>query len=45
MTVLLVTHESEIAAYARRTIRLRDGAVESDQRNGSRPVPSPGVSA
>ena len=45
MTVLLVTHESEIAAYARRTIRLRDGVVESDQRNGSRPAPTPGVSA
>jgi putative ABC transport system ATP-binding protein len=45
MTILLVTHESEVAAYARRTIRLRDGAIAADERNGSRPVPSPGVSA
>jgi putative ABC transport system ATP-binding protein len=45
MTVLLVTHESEIAAYARRTIRLRDGAIAGDERNGPRPAASPGVSA
>jgi putative ABC transport system ATP-binding protein len=45
MTMLVVTHESEIAAYARRTIRLRDGAIAADERNGSRPAPSPGVSA
>jgi putative ABC transport system ATP-binding protein len=45
MTVLLVTHESEIAAYARRTIRLRDGAIAGDERNGPRPVLGPGVSA
>jgi len=38
MTILVVTHESEIAAYAGRTIRLRDGGVVSDERNGSRPV-------
>ncbi len=29
-TVVLVTHEEDIASYARRVIRLRDGAVESD---------------
>ncbi|MBL0012714.1 MAG: ABC transporter ATP-binding protein [Flavobacterium sp.] len=29
-TVILVTHEEEIAAYAKRVIRLRDGMVESD---------------
>lgn len=29
-TVILVTHEEEIAAYAHRIIRLRDGMVESD---------------
>jgi putative ABC transport system ATP-binding protein len=27
----LVTHERDIAAHARRTIRLRDGVVESDE--------------
>jgi putative ABC transport system ATP-binding protein len=29
-TILLVTHEKEIAQHARRIIRLRDGKVESD---------------
>jgi len=29
-TVVLVTHEEDIAAYARRVVRLRDGLVESD---------------
>jgi putative ABC transport system ATP-binding protein len=29
-TVILVTHEEEIAGYAHRVIRLRDGMVESD---------------
>jgi len=29
-TVILVTHEEDIAAYARRVVRLRDGLVESD---------------
>jgi|TARA_R110000868_G_scaffold52093_6_gene164830 putative ABC transport system ATP-binding protein len=31
-TVILVTHEEEIAEYAHRIIRLRDGVVESDTR-------------
>lgn len=31
-TVILVTHEEEIARHARRIIRLRDGMVESDER-------------
>lgn len=29
-TILLVTHEEEIAKHARRVIRLRDGLIESD---------------
>lgn len=29
-TVILVTHEEDIATYAHRTVRLRDGRVESD---------------
>ncbi len=29
-TVILVTHEEDIARYAHRIIRLRDGAIESD---------------
>lgn len=31
-TVILVTHEEDIAAHAHRIIRLRDGIVESDNR-------------
>ncbi len=33
-TVILVTHEEDIAAYAHRVIRLRDGVVESDTSGG-----------
>jgi len=32
-TVVLVTHEEDIARYAKRIIRLRDGHVESDNKN------------
>lgn len=32
-TVILVTHEEDIALYAKRVIRLRDGLVESDMLN------------
>ncbi|UMY67232.1 ABC transporter ATP-binding protein [Flavobacterium sp. HJ-32-4] len=32
-TVILVTHEEDIAAYAKRVIRLRDGMIESDSAN------------
>lgn len=32
-TVILVTHEEDIAKYAHRIIRLRDGIIESDMPN------------
>ena len=32
-TVVLVTHEEDIAAYAKRVVRLRDGLVETDRQN------------
>lgn len=32
-TVVLVTHEEDIARYARRVVRLRDGVIESDKYN------------
>ena len=32
-TVILVTHEPDIAEHAHRVIRLRDGLVESDKKN------------
>jgi len=31
ITIVMVTHESDIAAYARRNIVMRDGVVQSDQ--------------
>ena len=31
-TVIVVTHEEEVAAYAHRIIRLRDGLIESDTK-------------
>jgi putative ABC transport system ATP-binding protein len=34
-TIIMVTHENDIAEWARRVIRLRDGRVESDERNPS----------
>jgi putative ABC transport system ATP-binding protein len=30
LTIVLVTHEEEVAAYARRKVRFRDGHIESD---------------
>ncbi|TQM14700.1 ABC transporter ATP-binding protein [Pseudonocardia kunmingensis] len=46
-TVVLITHEEEIAAYARRVVRLRDGRIVSDVRNdvpGDIPSDMPGIS-
>lgn len=34
-TIIIVTHEEEIARHAHRIIRLRDGKVESDEMNDS----------
>ncbi len=32
-TIVLVTHETDIANHARRIVRLRDGIIESDMKN------------
>ncbi len=32
-TIIMVTHEEDIAAFAKRIIRLRDGVIESDKQN------------
>ena len=37
-TVVLVTHEEEIANYARRVVRLRDGVIEADRRRSESPL-------
>jgi putative ABC transport system ATP-binding protein len=36
MTVVIVTHESQVAAYAQRIIRFRDGRIVADERNPER---------
>ena len=35
ITIALVTHEREVAAYAHRTVRLQDGQIVSDEANSS----------
>ncbi|VTS01829.1 ABC transporter ATP-binding protein [Tuwongella immobilis] len=32
-TIIMVTHENDIAEWAKRVIRLRDGRIETDERN------------
>lgn len=36
-TIIMVTHENDIAAWAKRVIRMRDGHIESDELNAHRP--------
>ena len=36
-TIILVTHEEDIAHYAHRIVRLRDGIVENDMRGKEKP--------
>jgi putative ABC transport system ATP-binding protein len=38
ITVLMVTHEPDMAAYARRTVRFVDGRVDSDVRQSGLPT-------
>jgi putative ABC transport system ATP-binding protein len=41
MTVVMVTHDSEVAEHAHRTIEMRDGAVEADTTLSPSEVPLP----
>jgi putative ABC transport system ATP-binding protein len=38
-TIVLVTHEEDVAAHARRIVRLRDGKVRDDRPNAARARP------
>ena len=41
VTVMLVTHEPEIATHARRTIQIRDGLISSDKPSSKPVIPEP----
>jgi putative ABC transport system ATP-binding protein len=38
ITILMVTHEDEVAHYAKRIVHVRDGLISSDVLNENRPV-------
>ena len=33
----MVTHDADMAAYAKRTIRFLDGVIADEEKNGERP--------
>ena len=39
ITIVMVTHEADIASYAKRSIVMRDGLVQSDRASRSEPPP------
>jgi len=47
-TIVMVTHEEEVARHARRVLRMRDGRISSDERvekAGDQPAPAEGGEA
>ncbi|HEV8143206.1 MAG TPA: ABC transporter ATP-binding protein [Methylomirabilota bacterium] len=45
LTIVLVTHEADVAAYARRTVLFRDGYIMADRRSAPRDAPALAVHA
>jgi len=41
-TIIVVTHEEEVARHARRILRIRDGLIASDERAEKKPVAAAG---
>ena len=39
-TIIVVTHEEEVARHARRILRIRDGLIASDEKAERQPVPA-----
>lgn len=37
-TIVMVTHENDIASYSQRIIRFRDGQIDTDKPNGHKPM-------
>lgn len=44
-TIILITHDPEVAAHARRVVRLQDGRILSDERAGAAASPVAAASA
>jgi len=45
LTLLVVTHDPEVAGYADRVVTFRDGVIISDDRKRQAPLPAAGVQA
>ena len=43
LTIIVVTHEPDVATYARRLLRMRDGRLVADERQAANPAANPAV--